>query len=326
MTKHTLFTSEQIRTANQVSLIEFAKSQGYLLENGGRRAYHAKQSGGLYFFKESNQYFHFSSNTHGGIIDFAMHFCRMTFKEAVTYLLELDIPQKAVVSYTKERGQLILPDKAPNFRRVAWYLNQIRGIAPEIISSLMHRKKLYQQDKTGNCVFVGYDNEGVARYCSMRGTIINKPFKQDREYSDKSYPFHLCGYPDSKRVYVYESPIDAASRTTIGKIRGQDWKAAHYISLGCLSDQALERFLQYNSVEEIVFCLDNDADAIYSNGSPVPNWGQEAAIKYSKMYEDLGYRTSIEKPEYKDVNQDLLELRHLWQSEQKFDIIEHMPD
>ncbi|MFF2484747.1 hypothetical protein [Paenibacillus sp. NPDC058071] len=108
---HTLFSKEQIRSANQVNLIEFAKSHGYVLENGGRRAYHAKQSGGLYFFKDSNRYFHFSSNTHGGIIDFAMHFCRMTFKEAVAYLLELDIPQMAVVSITKERGNSSFPIK-----------------------------------------------------------------------------------------------------------------------------------------------------------------------------------------------------------------------
>lgn len=42
MTQHTLFTKEQIRLANQVNLIEFAKSHGYILENGGRRAYHAE--------------------------------------------------------------------------------------------------------------------------------------------------------------------------------------------------------------------------------------------------------------------------------------------
>ncbi|MNO15986.1 hypothetical protein D3C76_56580 [compost metagenome] len=307
MTQHTLFTKEQIRSANQVNLIEFAKSQGYLLENGGRRAYHAKQSGGLYFFKNSNRYFHFSSNTHGGTIDFAMHFCRMTFKEAVAYLLELELPQKAVAPSTKERGQLILPDKAPNFRRVAWYLIQVRGIAPEIVSLLMHEKKLYQQERTGNCVFVGYDpNVGVARYCSMRGTTPNKPFKQDREYSDKSYPFHLSGHFESKRVYVCESPIDAMSRATIEKLRGQDWKAAHYISLGCLSDQALERFLQYNAIKEIVFCLDNDANATYSNGSPAPNWGQEAALKLTEKYHNSGYATTVEIPINKDFNEDLL--------------------
>lgn len=310
MRDRTYFTKEQISSANQVNLIEFAKSQGYVLENGGRRAYHAKQSGGLYFFKDSNRYFHFSSNTHGGVIDFAMHFCRMTFKEAVAYLLELNISQKAVVPYTKERGQLILPDKAPNFRRVAWYLTQVRGIAPEIVSLLMHEKKLYQQDKTGNCVFVGYDQEGVARYCSMRGTTLNKPFKQDQEYSDKSYPFHLAGYPDSKRVYVCESPIDAASRATIEKIRGQDWRAAHYISLGCLSDQALEKFLHYNPLKEIVFCLDNDANATYSNGSPAPNWGQVAALKFIKKYTELGYVAINEKPYSKDINEDLILSQH----------------
>lgn len=309
MTQHTLFTKEQIRSANQVNLIEFAKSQGYVLENGGRRAYHAKQSGGLYFFKDSNRYFHFSSNTHGGAIDFAMHFCRMTFKEAVAYLLELDLPQKAVASSTKKRGRLILPDKAPNYRRVAWYLTQIRGIAPEIVSLLMHEKKLYQQDKTGNCVFVGYDQEGVAMYCSMRGSTPNKPFKQDKEYSDKSYPFHLCGHSESKRVYVCESPIDAMSRATIAKILGQDWKAAHNISLGCLSDQALERFLQYNPMKEIVFCLDNDANATYSNGTPAPNWGQEAALKFASKYADLGYETVIETPRDKDLNEDLFSLQ-----------------
>lgn len=310
MTKHALFTKEQIKLANQVNLIGVAKSQGYILENGGRRAYHAKQSGGLYFFKDSNRYFHFSSNTHGGAIDFVMDFCRMTFKEAVAYLLELALPQMAVSSSMRKRGHLILPDKAPNYRRVMWYLTQVRGITPEIVSLLMHEKKLYQQDNTGNCVFVGYDQEGVARYCSMRSTTPNKPYKQDREYSDKSYPFYLSGHSESKRVYVCESPIDAMSRATIEKLRVQDWKAAHYISLGCLSDQALKRFLQYNVIKEIVFCLDNDANATYSNGSPAPNWGQEAARNLAITYQNSGYTTIIKTPKLKDINEDLIKIRN----------------
>jgi hypothetical protein len=154
-------------------------------------------------------------------------------------------------------------------------------------------------------VFVGYDQNGAARYCSIRGTTPNKPFKQDREYSDKSYPFHLCGNPDSKRVYVCESPIDAMSRATIEKLHGQDWKAAHYLSLGCLSDQALKRFLQFNAVNEIVFCLDNDANATYSNGSPAPNWGQEAALKYTNKYNISECTATIQVPNTKDFNEDL---------------------
>lgn len=118
----------------------------------------------------------------------------MTFKEAVSYLLDTDLPQKELINSFKEREELILPDKAPNYRRIAWYLTESRGIAPQIFSSLMREKKLYQQAKTGNCVFVGYDHEGVAKYCFTRGTTPNKPFKQDREFSDKSYPFHIAGH------------------------------------------------------------------------------------------------------------------------------------
>src|SRR5690606_18556525 len=40
MTKSLPFTKDQIAQANSINLIEFVKSQGYILENGGRRALH----------------------------------------------------------------------------------------------------------------------------------------------------------------------------------------------------------------------------------------------------------------------------------------------
>lgn len=106
-----------------------------------------------------------------------------------------------------------------------------------------------------------------------------------------------------------ESPIDAMSRATIELLHGKDWRSAHYISLGCLSDQALERFLQHNQITEIVFCLDNDANTIYTNDSLALNWGQEAAMKFDRKYKDLGYSTTIETPDSKDVNGDLITIR-----------------
>ncbi|WP_019639715.1 hypothetical protein [Paenibacillus fonticola] len=60
MSRSLTFASKgQIGLAKNVSLIELAKSHGFILENGGRRALHAKQSGGLYFFRDSNKYYHF---------------------------------------------------------------------------------------------------------------------------------------------------------------------------------------------------------------------------------------------------------------------------
>ncbi|MEK3733532.1 MULTISPECIES: DUF3991 and TOPRIM domain-containing protein [unclassified Paenibacillus] len=305
MKKGMPFSKEQISRANRVNLIDFAKSNGYILENGGRRALHAKQSGGLYFFKDNNKYYHFSTDTHGGPIDFVMQFWNMEFKKAVAYLLESELPQYQPTSQpVKEQGQLVLPEKAPNFRRVAWYLIHVRGIDPEIVSCLMHEKKLYQ-DKSGNCVFVGYDHEGMVKYCSLRGTRLEHPFKQDRPYSDKSYPFHIVG--NSHKVYVCESPIDAMSHATLAKLASQDWKTDHRISLGCLSDQALKRFLHYYpNIAEIVFFLDNDKDATFQNGSPAPNWGQEAALNFVKKYLDLGYTSVIATPVTEDLNGDLL--------------------
>ncbi|QWU13188.1 Toprim-like [Paenibacillus sophorae] len=310
------FSRSQILKANSVNLIEFAKFHGYILENGGHRALHAKQSGGLYFFRDSNKYYHFSTDTRGGPIDFVMHFMRMDFKQAVSYLLVTDVPQhQPTPSLPKPSGKLQLPDKAPNNRRVAWYLIHIRGIEQEIISCLMHEKKLYQQNKTGNCVFVGYDQNGTARYCSLRGTRPERPFKQDRPYSDKSYPFHIDG--TNRKVYVCESPIDVMSHATLTKLDGWDWKVDHRISLGCLSDQALERFLRHYDISEIIFCLDNDVNATFQDGSPAPNWGQEAAFKFASKYASLGYATSVETPIAKDVNEDLRARRYIIEEERK---------
>lgn len=265
MGKNLPFSKEQIAQANSIDLIQLAKSQGYILENGGRRAFHAKQS--------------------GGPIDFVMQFLHMNFKEAVACLLGTERPEHrpSPSPAPRERDQLHLPEKASNYCRAAWYLMQIRGIEPEIVSRLMHEKKLYQQDKTGNCVFVGYDEEGVAKYCSMRGTTPERPFKQDREHSDKSYPFHIAG--TSTRLYVCESPIDAMSQANIIKIKGLDWTVDHYISLGGLSDQALERFLQQNHITEIIFCLDNDHHATYYDGSPAPNWDKRQPFRLPKNTE-----------------------------------------
>lgn len=318
MEKELPFSKEQIHKANSIHLIDFAKSHGYVLENGGRRALHAKQSGGLYFFRDNNKFYHFSTGNSGGPIDFVMQFWNMEFKEAVAYLLKTESPLYHPSPHSikeQDQGQLHLPEKAPNFRRIAWYLIHHRGIDSEIVSRLMHEKKLYQQDKTGNCVFVGYDQDGAAKYCSLRGCSPERPFKQDREYSDKSYPFHIAG--TSRTVYVCESPIDTMSHATLAKLKGCDWKADHRISLGCLSDHALERFLHHHDISQIFFCLDNDENATYPDGSPAPNWGQQAAFKFAAKYAALGYQTFIETPQGNDVNEDLCAFRFFIKEKQK---------
>lgn len=62
--------------------------------------------------------------------------------------------------------------------------------------------------------------------------------------------------------------------------------------------------------------MDNDAKATFKDGSPAPNWGQEAAYKFALKYSKLGYETSVETPVNKDVNQDLCVRKCIIQEEQ----------
>lgn len=310
-TKLLHFTEEQIEQANRVSLMELAQQYGFKLEKGGRKAFHAQNSGGLYIFKESNRFYHWTSNSKGGAIDFVMKYDGKTFPEAVAQLIgeSYEPYVRERTPYIKEeKGPLVLPEKAQNFKRAYWYLVSARGIDPEVVSLLMNGKKIYQEAKHGNCIFVGYNRDNSPKYCSMRSTRIESGFKQDVENSDKSYPFYVEGKSDT--VIVSESPIDLMSHATLAKMHGQDWKEDHRISLGCTWDVALERYLKdHPEIKRIVFALDNDFNARDKDGKRAPNYGQMAAEKYCGKYGEQSYACAIRRPHLKDFNQDLTEIR-----------------
>ena len=310
-TKPLRFTEEQIEQANRVSLVELAQQYGFKLEQGGRKAFHAQNSGGLYIFKDSNRFYHWTSNSKGGAIDFVMKYDGKTFTEAVAQLIgeSYEPYVRERIPYVKaEKGPLVLPDKATNFKRAYWYLVSIRGIAPEVVSLLMNERKIYQEAKYGNCVFVGYDRDKNPKYCSMRAARTESDFKQDKENSDKSYPFYVEGKSDT--VIVSESPIDLMSHATLAKMHGLDWKQDHRLSLGCTWDGALERYLKdHPEIKRIVLALDNDYNARDKDGKRAPNYGQVAAEKYCEKYGEQGYACAIHRPHLKDFNTDLTETR-----------------
>jgi hypothetical protein len=305
------YTKEQIAQANSVNMIDYAAMHGYPLENSDKKSLHVKKSGGLYLFKDSNRFYHHTTEKTGGMIDFVIQFEGKDFLQAVEHLINErpnigDYVPPAVPA-KKEKGEMVLPDKAQNYKRVYWYLCTARGIDPEIVSKLMKEKKIYQQADRGNCVFVGYDENEVPKYCSKRGTSPEKPYKGDQDNSDKGYPFSMAG--TSNRLYVLESPIDVMSHAALSKMHSIDYMQDHRISLGCLSDKALEWYLkQHPEIKQIIFALDNDVDGKASDGSPC-NHGQEAAQKFCAKYEELGYDTAAQTPTAKDFNEDLTAIR-----------------
>ncbi len=315
------YTKEQIAQANNINLIDYAAMRGYQLENSDKKSLHVKNSGGLYLFKDSNKYYHHTTDRKGGPIDFIMQFENMGFVQAVEHLIGAHpdigdyVPPPSPAPAIKEKGVMTLPDKAQNYKRVYWYLCTARGIDPEIVSKLMKEKKIYQQADRGNCVFVGYDEKGTPRYRSKRGTSPERPYKGDADNSDKGYPFSMQG--TSNRLFVLESPIDVMSHAALFKLRGLDYAQDHRISLGCLSDRALEWYLgQHPEIRQIIFALDNDADGKGPDGLP-RNHGQEAAKKFCGKYEQLGYATAMQTPDAKDFNEDLQAIRRARSAERQ---------
>lgn len=308
------FTDEEIKKANSVDLLMLAKQYGYETEKGGKNAIHLKKSGGLYIFPNENCFYHHTSDERhkeGGAIRFVMHQENLSFGEAVAKLLNEDyiIHQAEQKPYTPEpRQAMLLPDKADNFKRAYWYLVSVRGVEPQIVSALMNEKKIYQESKFGNVVFVGYDRDGTAKYCSMRSTYPNNKFKRDADNSDKSYPFFVEGKSDL--AIITEAPIDLMSHATLTKMFGNtDWRQDHRLSVGCLSMAALDRYLEWHpEIKKLVFALDNDYLARNQKGE-LANWGQLAAERAIKAYSEKGYKCALHTPRLNDFNTDLTEIR-----------------
>ena len=69
------------------------------------------------------------------------------------------------------------------------YLIKVRGIHPELLQACIQAGTLYENRKYQNCVFVGKDPTGRARFACLRGT--RDSFRIDAESSDKRYNFSL---------------------------------------------------------------------------------------------------------------------------------------
>ena len=287
------FTEDEIRKANSVDILSLARGYGYEPEKAGRKAVHMKHSGGLYIFPENNRFFQWTGpddGIKGGAIDFVMREENLSFPEAVGKLIgkEFSPSVKQVVPYEKkEREPLVLPEKADNMKRAYWYLVSVRGISPKIVSHFMNRKMIYQEKKYGNCVFVGYDAEGTARYCSMRAARDNSSFKMDATGSDKSYPFFHEGKTDL--LIVTEAPIDLMSYLTLHR------NTPNALALCGLYDGALQAYLaDHPQIKRIELCLDADGP------------GREAARQFQNKYTAMGYAVTVEEPRSgKDWNEYL---------------------
>ena len=219
----------------------------------------------------SNGLWHRFSTNEGGktALDYLMKVEKMTLQEAVQSILNREIIEyKVPKEELKENRRLVIPTKAGNNNRAIEYLKN-RGIDEEIIQECINNNMIYQEDKTNNIVFIGFDNDGNIKYAGCRSTG-NKRIMRDAKGSSKEFSFRMLSNIKNNSIHIFESAIDLLSYATMLKIKGYDYKNHNLIALAGVYQPssnieqskvpiAIQNYLnKYQDVQDIVLHFDND--------------------------------------------------------------------
>lgn len=251
-------TKKQIAEAKQWDLLSYLQArEPDELKRAGPNEYRTVSHDSLVI---SNGKWHWCSQNIGGksALDYLIKVCGQDFVSAVQTLCNgragSILSQPVNTSPPPKLFELPEPNRYAS--KLMAYL-QGRGIDAGIISRCLQDGSLYESFRYHNCVFVGKDQDGAARFASLRGTYGD--FKMDVSGSDKRFNFCLSAAPNSGRVSVFESAIDALSGASLKKLEGAAWEDTHYLALSGTSPLALLQFLSdHPEVCHVALCLDND--------------------------------------------------------------------
>lgn len=302
------FTDEEKIYARNISTMEMLSNRyGFSFKKKGN-GYCCVEHDSLIINQDQRGWHWNSRGTSGGdAISFLQKFENMTYPEALNSLVgesneyaHLPIAKKRDAEEKKQ--PFVLPEKFEGpYKRLFAYLCQTRNLDRSIVSELVKTEQIYE-DNRHNAVFVGYNEDGKAVSAVKRGTSQNVKFRGEVSGSDKHHTFNLLRSSQSKRVYVFESPIECISHATmVNKIQKSDvaYKGQNRISLNGLSDLALTKFLKNSpQIKEIHLCLNNDFKAKKSAGTPDENHGQAAAQKIIEKFTAQGYNCVNHLPPY----------------------------
>jgi len=254
-------TKEQIAKAKEWDLLSYLQTyEPHELKRCGPHEYCTRTHDSL---KISHGKWCWNSRGIGGrtALDYLIKVRGMDFVGAVEALCGYRAPPPQEQPKPKPPKPFQLPE-ASRFPSMMLAYLQGRGIHPELLQTCIQAGNLYESQKYQNCVFVGRDPTGRARFACLRGTRDN--FRIDAEGSDKRYNFSLLAAdPKCPRLAVAESPIDALSLATLVKLSGGEWRDSHYLSLGGTAPRAMIQFLHdHPHVTQVSLCLDNDKAGI----------------------------------------------------------------
>ena len=289
-TKYIHFTKEQKQIARQVDIAELLRSQGETLKRSGSE--YEWRDGSQKVTVRGNLWYHQYEQVGGDAVDFVRWFCNMDFPQAVNYLLGKhgDTLQRAEPVKREPLKPFTLPPKNENMRRVYAYLLNRRGIDCEVLYAFAHKGMIYESADYHNAVFVGYDENGIARHAHKRGTGSESTYKGNADGSLPEYSFHWHGTSD--KIFLFEAPIDMLSFISMNK---ESWRSHSYAASCSVSDRVLFQCLKDNpNIRKVYLCLDNDEA------------GQKANKRISDKLFTQGIPHEILIPTRKDWNENLL--------------------
>ena len=242
-----------------------------------------------------SKWFDHKNQVGGGAIKFMQEFYDMDFQTAVQELLGQRVtplshsPPKAIAKEGKKEFRL--PQANTNMHRVYAYLIKQRFIAPEVITHFAKQHTLYEDKEHHNAVFVGIDENGVPRQASKRSTnSYGNSFRITCQGSDTRYSFAHFG--ESKRLYVFEAPIDMMSFLTLYP---KDWQKHSCIAMnGVYENAVLSALKNHTNLSKVILCVDNDEGGI------------EAVDRLRDILHKKGY-PDVKRlaPKFKDWNEAL---------------------
>lgn len=251
-------TKEQIESARGANLAEYFQTHGYECELR-RDELHVKGYGGFYINVNTNAWTCFSENKGGtNAVNCLTEMLGMDFKTAVKELAGSATsykPQRENNSFSAQKKELVLPEKADNMKKVFAYFCQTRKIKSEIVSQLAHDKLLYQ-DTRGNAVFVHRDENGKIVGAEIQGTNSEKRYKGVAQGTSESVFAVKIGEP--RKAYVFESAIDLLSFKQLAN--PEKIQNSVLVSMAGLKPNTLKSLVE--SGVKMFSCVDNDEAGI----------------------------------------------------------------
>lgn len=260
-------TPEQIASAKQIDLLTYLMQyEPNNLKKICNGTYCTAEHDSL---KISNGKWHWFSRHIGGknALDYLMKVKSIPFTEAVNMLSTVSAP--VVLNFTAKqktpKQEFKMPLIHTDIEKVKAYLMN-RGINEKLIDYLWQQGFLYEDaTKYHNCIFIGRDNKGKARYGAMRG--ISSDFKGDVPGSDKRYSFKISVKDNADTVHLFEAVIDLLSYVTLEIKKCCEWYRDVFLSLAGVYvtenkqdiPLALQTYLEsHPNVSTICLHLDND--------------------------------------------------------------------